>query len=364
MPRKGNLYWPKRSQFRGERARRRRFENRVAEAERKSTRALVLSHGGCLDGVGSAIVTLRALGPDDVGVAYCQPSEVQDALAIIARRPGRGRDLLIADLSLNPNRLDEVVEACRELRKHDWHIQWRDHHHKQWEGLDLAPLRECLDVLEVNDDFTESGASLMQKALAPKDKFAKRLADTVKDRDLWINATPDSETLEFAINQMGTSAFTQHMLEQGPKDPVVSNVIAAAAQAQQDNVGLRTSTLAAQAQFHTASDGRKVAMVYGWLPKNVGLHHMLSLDDVHMAINVRPNGKMSLRSRKETSVCHLVARRFDGGGHPNASGGDVGVRKGSYWWYVLRRGRVGRVDAIAEAAVEVMDQYPAGSGDN
>ena len=42
---------------------------------------------------------------------------------------------------------------------------------------------------------TESGASLQQKALAPKDPYLKRLAETVRDRDLWWNKTPDSETL-------------------------------------------------------------------------------------------------------------------------------------------------------------------------
>lgn len=351
-----DLYRPKkRSPTRKER--RRKLEDKIATADHAGREVVLLSHGHCLDGVGSAIMVLRALGTDGVGIAYIQPSAVAEALELLTTVPSRDRKLLIADLSLDPEHYDDIVATCAALHEGGWHIEWRDHHHKQWEGLDLSRLEEHVEVLDVNDDATESGASLMQQAIAKKDRFAKKLAETIRDRDLWWNKTPDSETLEFAINHMGEDAFTQHMLERKARDAVVDDVIQAAADAERAMVEEHTKILLDDAMYYEADNGDKVGVVFGWLPKNVGLHRLLQKKKVRVAVNVRPNGKMSLRSRKDAPVTHLVARRFKGGGHPNASGGDLGLSGLGLRWYLLRRGRVSRTQEVAKAAVEELENY-------
>ncbi len=354
-----NLYWPHRSQFRTARTKRRRRLRAWSQAEIQAREVLLFSHQHCLDGVGSAVVTLRALGPDKVGVAYCQPDRMLAALRFVSVFPGRGRTLMIADLSFDPRKFDEIVDACRAVREAGWRIEWRDHHHKQWEGLELDRMREHLAVLTVNDDATESGASLQQQALAPDDDFLKRFAETVRDRDIWRNETPDSETLEYAITYMGTDAFTQHFLDAPADGPVVDEVIEAAAQAQRERQVDDTQTLAQSAVCRTTAQGEQACVVYGWLPKNVGLHKLLE-DGCTVAANVRPNGKMSIRSRKGAEVCHLIAREFDGGGHPNASGADLGLKGLPYWWYVLRRGRVARSQQVLDAAIRHLEARQRG----
>lgn len=350
-----NLYWPKRSQFRSERTRRRRFEGKVEAAEAAARDALVVSHGGCMDGAGSAIMVLRCKGADRVGVVYTQPGDVQRVLAHLARFPGNGRTLHVTDLSLNPKHFDAVVAACRKLKEQDWRIEWRDHHEKQWEGIDLDRLKEHIDVLEVNQDHTESGASLVQKAVCPRDAYAKRLAATIRDRDLWWNKTGDSETLEFAMSELGVEKFVAHHLAQKGRHPVVDDEMQAAADRQRARIERDAQTLLKRTRYWETRDGEKVGVVYGWLPKNVGLHRVLEDDDVQLAVNVRPNGFMSLRSRKGADVSHLVARDFDGGGHPNASGGSLGLKGTRYWTYILSRGRIPRVRRVAEAAVRELE---------
>jgi oligoribonuclease NrnB/cAMP/cGMP phosphodiesterase (DHH superfamily) len=347
-----SLYWPDHP-FRSEASRDRRRLSRWAEAEKAAARTLLLSHGNCLDGVASAIVTLRALGRDGVGVAYAQPSQVKEFLEWLVPVAAKGRQLLIADLSLQKPEFDAVVAAAARLKANGWRIAWRDHHHKQWEGLALDRLRASLDVLQVNADATESGATLQQQALAPADPFARRLAETVRDRDLWWNKTPDSETLEFALAWARTDAFVDAYLAAKPDDPVVLPAIAAAAQAERDRQAAIRDRLLAGARRY--GDGKTaVSVVYGNLPKNTGLHELLERG-AQLAINVRPNGKASLRSRKEAAVCHLVAQRFSGGGHPNASGADLGLKGLAYWWYVVRRGKVDRVEQMAKAAVAALE---------
>lgn len=348
-----NLYWPQRRLFRSERRKQRKRLARWDAAERKAATALLLSHAHCLDGVGAAIVTMRSLGPANVGVAYVQPGDMGHVLAHFAKFPGKGRRFLVADLSLQPEQFDSIVASCAALESNGWSVEWRDHHHKQWEGLDLARLKAHLDVLEVNADATESGASLQQMALAPKDDFLRRLAATVRDRDLWWNRTPDSETLEFALSELGTDDFVRHYLDADPGSPIAGPAILAAAQREKDRQGGAKGKLLSQARYF--GDGEtKVGVVYGWLPKNTGLHDLLEDHGCQVAINVRPNGKVSLRSRKPAAVCHLIAREFHGGGHPNASGADLGLKGPAYWWYVVRRGNVAATERMADLAVRVL----------
>jgi uncharacterized protein len=351
-----NLYWPRADDLISASAKRRRLQRRIQTAELNARRVLLVSHQDCLDGAGSVIVTLRALGQTDVGVLTCQPSEVATVLRQLADAPARSRTLMIADLSLDPVQLDSILDSCKRLKQGGWRIEWRDHHHKQWEGIDEARLSEVLDVLEVNSDASESGASLQQQAVAPKDTFAKRLAEVIRDRDLWWNKTPDSETLEIAMNRMGEERFIRHFLGHRARDPVVDATIADAAEAERERIEQAARVLLSEVRYFETKSGDRVAVVYGWLPKNVGLHRVLEKDGVMVALNVRPNGNMSLRSRRGADVCQLVAREFGGGGHPNASGGTLGWSGPRFWWYVLRRGRVGKVRRIAASAVRHLEQ--------
>lgn len=348
-----NLYWPHhvlpRSRRRGQAKRVGAW--RAAEERARST--LLISHAHCLDGVGSAIVTLRRIGADEVGVCYVQPGEMAEVLAFFAAVPGRGRRLMVSDLSLQPDQFDAIVAASSRLRAGGWNVEWRDHHHKQWEGLDLSRLEAQLVKLEVNTDATESGASLQQKALAADDPFLTRLAETVRDRDLWWNRTTDSETLEFALSDLGTDSFVAAYLGAPADAPVVLPEVAAAATRERDGQAAVLHRLLSEARYY--GDGpTRVGVIYGWLPKNTGLHELLHDHGCHVAINVRPNGKVSLRSRKGADVCHLIARDFSGGGHPNASGADLGLTGPAYWWYILRRGGVPIVSRFAQRAVAAL----------
>ncbi len=347
-----NLYWPQRRLFRSEARRERRRKARWLAAEAKARTALVVSHGNCLDGVTAAIVTRRALG-DGVAVAYAQPGDMAAVLETLATRPGGGRRLLVADLSLQPDQFDAIVAACAALKAGGWAaIEWRDHHHKQWENLPLERLKAHVEPLVVNTTATESGASLQQQALAPNDSFLQALAETVRDRDLWWNKTPDSETLEFALTDLGPKEFARHYLERAP-GPVVDETIAAAAKRERDGQQAVKHRLLSEARYW--GDGAtRVGVVYGWLPKNTGLHELLEDHGCQVAVNVRPNGKVSLRSRKPAAVCHLIAREFDGGGHPNASGADLGLKGPRFWWYVLRRGKVATVERLAAVSVQAL----------
>ena len=55
-------------------------------------------------------------------------------------------------------------------------------------------------------------------------------------------------------------------------------------------------------------------------------------------------------------MCHRIAQELGGGGHPNASGADLGLRGLAYWWYVVRRGQVEAVERLAQSALRHLGQ--------
>lgn len=307
MARDVNLYWPH-APWKTEARKTRKRLARWQDALAKSTKALVISHGGCMDGIASAVITQRALG-GGVGVAYAQPNQVPEALEFVGDHSAGGRSLYVADLSLQKPDLARIVAACERLHAQGWRIEWRDHHHKQWEGLDLAPLKAHLAVLEVNTDATESGASLQQQALAPGDDALKRLAAVVRDRDLWWNKDPQSEVLEFALGHLGPGAFARELM--AIDDVVVTPKLQAASEAEREAQKAAKAKLLGRTAYFGQEDS-KVGIVYGWLPRNTGLHDLIEQQGCAVAINIRPNGKISLRSRKDKPVCHLIAQEFGG----------------------------------------------------
>jgi oligoribonuclease NrnB/cAMP/cGMP phosphodiesterase (DHH superfamily) len=332
-----------------------RTKSALAEAVAASKDALLFSHGHCLDGTGSVIVALRALGEENCGVFYSQPNYIHETLSHLVEDgyEGEGRTLHIMDLALNGRSFDSIVASCRALQSRGWNIEWRDHHHKSWENLDLDRLTPLLKVLDVNTDASESGASMVQQALAPKDVFARKLAETIRDRDLWWNKTADSETLEFALSWLKTDDFVAHLIGKTGRNKVVDDYIRDAAEQQRHQIESESAYLLQFAKHFTAENGQVAAVVYGNLPKNVGLHELLE-GGAHIAVNLRPNGAMSIRSRKETAICHKVAGNFNGGGHPNASGGRMQMKGWTARWYVWTRGR-SRMQLVANACIAELD---------
>lgn len=354
MDKKALLKPKKRSKLTKE-ERKARTKAHIADAVAASKKALLLSHGHCLDGTGSVIVAQRALGAENCGVFYSQPNYIHETLNHLVEDgyEGEGRTLHIMDLALNGRSFDSIVASCRALNDRGWKIEWRDHHHKSWENLDLDRLRPLLKVLDVNTDASESGASMVQQALAKRDAFSRKLAETIRDRDLWWNKTPDSETLEFALTWLETDEFVAHMMEKKGRDKVVDDVIQDAADQQRHRVETESAFLLQFAKEFPASNGQKAAVVYGNLPKNVGLHELLE-GGADIAVNLRPNGAMSIRSRKETAICHKVAGHFNGGGHPNASGGRMNLEGWPARWYVWTRGK-SRMKMVGDICVAELE---------
>ncbi|HLF16944.1 MAG TPA: hypothetical protein VI796_05905, partial [Candidatus Thermoplasmatota archaeon] len=155
--------------------------------------------------------------------------------------------------------------------------------------------------------------------------------------------------LEFALADLGTEAFVAHYLRARGGDPAVTAEIQAAA----DREAARQEEIKARLlrDAHVFFEPpQRVGIVYGGLPKNTGLHELLTGRGCVVAVNLRPSGHLSIRSLPEAPVSHLIGQDFRGGGHAQAAGGDLKLRGLRLWWYALRRGRGWPMERLAESA--------------
>ena len=278
-----------------------------------------LTHAECMDGATCDVLVRAAYGDGAVETAYLEPHETVDALELLTRVPSRARGLVISDLSLQRGEGARAAAALQALADDGWRISWRDHHHKQWEGVDLKAFEEAA-AITLDTTGKECGATLVQRDLLPHDAWAAELARVVRDHDLWLREDPRSITLFHSIVEIGSERWVRYHLDH--KTIVDRNIEKWAAADRKKNAQLVKWALARSKMV----DGRqaRIGLAYGRVPTNETLH-ALGEQGAHLSILIKPSGAFSLRSAKDVPVCHVVAQEFGGGGHPNASGGRLGL---------------------------------------
>lgn len=327
-------------------ARRRRA---TVERARRGT-VVHLSHDDCLDGVGSDVVVRLKHGSDAVSTVFTHPGEVASRLEAIAGAGigGEGRALLLSDLGPQLAERERLEAALGELNELGWRIEWRDHHAKQWGQGVLEALRRKLDHLRVDLDNEECGTSIVQQDLLPHDAYAAELAAVVRDIDLWIRKDPRSEALTHALHALGSEALVAKLV----RDRVLldGELEEAASRHRRE---LERDLSAAVARARVLDGKRRVGVLYGDFPGSQACDALRRARGTDVEVTLRPDGEFSIRSRPELPLCHLVAQRFGGGGHPNASGGRLRLPAWEWPLYWLRGGRARRVEELVRLAAEI-----------
>lgn len=333
-----------------------RFEREFYARAYAASTVVHLTHKECMDGATCDVLVRKAYGDGAVETIFLEPHETVGALELLLRVPSRARGLVISDLSLQRGEAQAAATALHQLADDGWRITWRDHHHKQWEGVDLQPFEEACD-LTLDFASSESGASLVQKDLLPDDAWARELAAVARDHDLWLRKDPRSMTLFHAIVEAGTFRWTRHILE---NQVVVDDTIER--WAERDRKRNRDLVAWALARSRVANGRRaRIGLAYGHVPTNETLH-ALEEKGCHLSILVKPGGAFSLRSAKGVPVCHAVAQQFGGGGHPNASGGRLGLGAFGLLSLWTRRLDHRAVHTLARKAIQAVDEHLAREG--
>lgn len=305
-----------------------------------------ISHGDCLDGAGSDVMARLRYGDATVSTILTDPAEVAPKLEAIAaaRVAGEGRTLMLSDVSPQVDQGPRVEAALGHLNEAGWRIEWRDHHAKQWANGILEAVRRKADYVRVDLDNHECGTSIVQQDLLPHDAYAKELGGVIRDIDLWIRKDPRSDVLTDALHELGSRALIAKLV----RDRVVLDAELEQA-ARRHREALDRDMKEAIAAARIVQGKHKVGVVYGDFPGSQVCHALREAKGTDIELALKPSGKYSLRSRPHLPLCHAVAQRFHGGGHPNASGGQLRLAAWEWPGYWLT-GRAREADELARAA--------------
>jgi uncharacterized protein len=280
-------------------------EERVVEAagDRKA-RVLHLTHND-LDAVGADAVHRRRYG--EVFTVFSSVGKFPAFLDRLAALPGRGDLLSISDLGYQ----DTVVPALETARKNGWRVEWRDHH--RWNERECDAVRERVDLLRV--DTTRCGCGIVAIDLLPEDPVAREIAGVVCDYDLWLHRDPRSAVLGQVLQRPRNRNHVRDLLVKGRfSDDQVETEYADIRTEMTGNIDHSI------AHVHLAGKRYRIAFapLYGYPSETAAaIRERLGTE---IEVIVSPSGRFSIRS--VPPISHLVARRFGGGGHPNAAGGD------------------------------------------
>lgn len=292
--------------------RKRRFEKRVYAHEGG---VVHLTHVD-LDAVTSNAIHLRKYGPEDTFTIYTAVHRLPEQLQLLAEVAGERDDeklLSLSDLNFDGEVEEEILEACREVRRNGWTVEWRDHH--PWNEHQLRRFGEELNYLRVDRDF--AGCEVVQQDLLPDDDVAQRIAEIGRDRDLWINEDPLSEKLSTVIRGREWKDRVSSMLADG--------------EYWSDELQERYDELEERKQRKVRKSVKNARVVEKdsfrvGVTKSVGYnsdtaHELRNEYDTDLEVVVSDRGTYSLRSNH--GVCTVIAGQHGGGGHPNASGGNL-----------------------------------------
>lgn len=329
--------------------RKRRFEKRVHAHEGG---VVHLTHVD-LDAVTSNAIHLRKYGEEDTFTIYTPVHRLPEQLQLLAEVAGERRDekvLSLSDLNFDGEG-EEILEACREIRRNGWTVEWRDHH--PWTDEQLDRFGAELNYLRVDQDY--AGCEVVQQDLMPDDDVSQRIAEIGRDRDLWINEDPLSEKLSTVIGSHRWKDRVSSMMAEG--------------EYWSDELQERYEELEREKQKKVAESVEKARVEerHGFrigVTESVGYnsdtaHEIRKRHDTDLEIVVSTRGTYSLRS--EHGVCTAVAEQHGGGGHPNASGGNLEFSLLDKLLYRFKGTRHPKVKKVVDTGFEELEAaFPSG----
>jgi oligoribonuclease NrnB/cAMP/cGMP phosphodiesterase (DHH superfamily) len=287
-----------------------------------------------LDAVGADAIHRMKYGK--VISIFCSVGKFPSILGQISKIPGKGDLISISDLGYQ----EQAVAPLKDLKSNGWRIEWRDHH--RWKESEIETAREIVDLLSV--DVTTCGCGLCARDLMPGDPHATEVARVVCDYDLWKHEDPRSAVLGLVLQKRKNRDYVRDALVKG----VITDETIEREYREISDEMEKMMEKSEKAAVITGNKYRIVfAPLYGYPSETAArLRKDLSSD---MEVLISPGGRFSLRS--VPPISHLIAREFNGGGHPNAAGGsfEFSLWEKFLFWLRGKNSKFDRFISVAES---------------
>ena len=328
--------------------------NPSKSAPKKIESLFSVSHDKDVDGLNSAAIVWRYaktknLHHDVILTDYGSFEQVFSKVGGL-----RNTLIIITDLGMDEPILDKIVKNLKRAVSQGCRIVWLDHHRWSDKAVKSVLSLDNKPVLKINHEFC--AAEITYKVLMPRDEISKELAIIAHDTDFnhriidGANALTDAlSVIRFgalkrredltgsifpllkALSDEGmagvwnveTKQFKDHLLgkqvDHYRKDRLKKMKKALSGHIDQTINDRIVRIIELPSGVTTTDIGTFLA-----IPENLRTDGN-ELPVADLLISMSQGGMLGLRRGKETVLCNLVAKIFNGGGHPYAAGGEYGM---------------------------------------
>jgi oligoribonuclease NrnB/cAMP/cGMP phosphodiesterase (DHH superfamily) len=289
-----------------------------------------------LDAVGSDAIHRMKFGNDGVFTVWSSVGKFPGLFALIASSPGKGDLLSVSDLGCQR----DMAAVAARARSNGWVIEWRDHH--RWREEEIAEIKNEVSLLHIDTEVCATG--IVARDLIPENPVANEVARVVCDYDLWRHADPRSAVLGQVLQRKKNREHVRDCLVAG----IFSDALIESEYAE---IKAEMAAMMERSLSHATFRGKKYRIVFAPLygyPSETA-HFIRKEKGTDIEVIIGKDGKFSIRS--VPPVSHLIARKFGGGGHPNAAGGSFSftVVERFTWWLFKKSRHFDELVKVAES---------------
>ena len=311
-------------------------ESGLASAVNSRTAHVVhLTHND-LDAVGSDAIHRIRYGADGVFTIWSSVGKFPGLFSMVASCQGKGDVISISDLGFHRDCIGIAAKALAN----GWRVEWRDHH--RWHEDEIKEVERKVALLRIDTSICATG--IVARDLAPENPVASEIGRVVCDYDLWRNADPRSAILGQVLQRKKNRDHVRDCLVAGIfSDEFIEQEYAEIRTEMQQMMDRSLR----QATFLGTKYRIAFAPLYGYPSETA--HFIREKENTDIEVIIGKDGKFSIRS--VPPISHLIAREFNGGGHPNAAGGSFNftIIERFTWWLFKKSRHFAEFVTIAEA---------------
>ncbi|QFU82526.1 DHH family phosphoesterase [Natronorubrum aibiense] len=250
--------------------------------------------------------------PHSVALIPASPHDVEDALARVAEYGDEGIDIFVCDLA--PDRYEYVEDELEAALETGDSVEWYDHH--QWDDDVAAAVRDAGATLVVGDSDEECSADVVYRSLEYEfGPMYEELATVTRDHDLWLREDPRSDDLADYAYWTDPAEYVEVVREYGVDLPDWVREFLEERRVEKEAL---IEQAVGRSEFRDIG-GYTVGITYGRCSQNEVAEAMRE-QGADASVIVKPAGSASIRGTDEFQLCHEVAGKVNGGGHPKAAG--------------------------------------------
>lgn len=322
--------------------------------KRRITSLLSISHDKDADGLASSAIVWRYAKSKemDFDVMLTDYGSFEPVFSSVAAR--RDTLIIVSDLGMDDTALDVVVQGLNRAISQGCRLVWLDHHHWSKKAIDAIKSLPNNPVLRINHEFC--AAEITQKVLMPRDPICQELANIAHDTDFNLREIESANALTDAVSVLRFGAIDRKEDVTTALYPLLVVLAESGIAGVFDESTNRfKDELIGQRVDHYRKDKKKkmkkalsghcdqlihdrlvriVEIPSGVTSTDMGTFAAneenlqtdgSSLQVADLLLMLSQGGMLGIRRGKETVLCNMVAKLFDGGGHPYAAGGEYGV---------------------------------------